>query len=315
MKYFKPFSDWSQHRDDFNLDLFKVYITVDPESNQKYINYKEFATDKFFNKIDNIDQINRIDPFAPILNYDSRITRDLISKFRIDDSRIYNHPDLIIQSGSKVIFHQRVGDHPNVPKTVFTQKDALGLKFPVVAKPSKKHSGIGLQVFNKSSELKKSNPSDFDLYSEWVDKKEEHRIITFKGKSILWMQRHPLNDKASTGKGDKDSEMNFKYTKILGVLPDNITSVLSEFCGMFSELPYICFDLMVDQQDKAWIIESNVMPGVPFDVMVNLYQEIFKDWYGRDVNSATLNKLDQLAKELDQKTLLSDTMRFDIKKI
>jgi len=59
-------------------------------------------------------------------------------------------------------------------------------------------------------------------------------------------------------------------------------------------------------------IESNVMPGVPFDVMPKLYAHIFKDWYGRGVNSSSQKVLDELASRLEDKTVQSNPLRFDI---
>ena len=74
----------------------------------------------------------------------------------------------------------------------------------------------------------------------------------------------------------------------------------------FSDLPFICFDVMEDQDGKLYIIESNVMPGVPFDSTVQIYRTLFKDFYGRDVDAITDKKLQELSDKLNKKTLTMD---------
>jgi len=82
---------------------------------------------------------------------------------------------------------------------------------------------------------------------------------------------------------------------------------------MFKDLPYICFDIMEDQKGKLFIIESNSQPGVPYDSTVQIYRQVFKDFYGRSVNEETDKILKGLSEDLDKKTLELDSERFEIK--
>jgi hypothetical protein len=51
---------------------------------------------------------------------------------------------------------------------------------------------------------------------------------------------------------------------------------------------------------------------MPFDATVQLYRELFKDFYGREVNKKSDKELTQLSKYLDDKTLRHDPKRFAI---
>ena len=75
---------------------------------------------------------------------------------------------------------------------------------------------------------------------------------------------------------------------------------------MFSDLPYICFDIMEDQDGKLYIIESNSMPGVPFDATVAIYRTLFKDFYGRDVDNDTDLKLKEFSDFMCKKSTALD---------
>ena len=75
---------------------------------------------------------------------------------------------------------------------------------------------------------------------------------------------------------------------------------------MFSDLPYICFDIMEDQDGKLYIIESNSMPGVPFDATVAIYRTLFNDFYKRGVDGKTDLKLKEYSDFMCKKSMTLD---------
>lgn len=294
-------------------DLFKCYLAVKRESGHRWWSYKGFAGDKFFIQVteDNIDDI-KLDPSLPILTYNTDIVEQMLKKGAKEEN-VYNLPKFIKNSGSKKIFHEKIGDDENLPMTVFKQDDAKKIGFPMIAKPTDGHSGIGIQVFNDEKEFEAADHSKIDLYSEFVDKAFEHRFFCFKGETFFWMERKPMNEKAKSGGGKADEEMNFQYIKHdANKIPDNYKKLLTKYTGLMSDLPYICFDVMEDKDGKLYIIESNSQPGVPFDSTVQIYKQLFSDFYGRPVNSATEKILDKYSKQLDERTLKSDEERFKI---
>lgn len=293
--------------------LHKVYLTTYTEAGQRWLTYKGFAGDNFFIQINehNMDSIN-IDPSFPVINYHSKITNHLLDKGKILHQNIYNHPHYINKSGSKKEFHKLLLDHPNIPKTVFSENDIFKLKFPVIAKPASGHSGIGISVIDRD-DVPNLDFKKYDVFSEFVDKKEEHRFMLFRGKPFFWMQRTPKNDKAKTGKGSAKDQMEFGYKlrNPLGI-PARLLTLLSEMAYIFKDLPYICFDVMIDKDDKPWIIESNTQPGVPFNSTVLLYQHIFEDFYKKPIDYISRHKLAELSQKMINLTLAKDPERFSV---
>lgn len=299
---------------DDTSSLKKIYLATRRDSGQKWLSYKGFAGNKFFVQIteNNIDKIN-INQSYPILNYHSTIINKLLDDKRIKDSHIYNHPKYILLSGSKKKFHELVGEDDHIPKTVFTHDDALKLNFPIICKPSTGHSGLGINIIKTESEFLKIDSNKYDIFSEFINKKEEVRMFCFNGDVIFWMKRTPLNDKAKSGKGKTGEEMEFAYKRMnTDSVPSEYRKVLNKYCNKFSDIPYICFDLMKDKENKVYVIESNAQPGLPFDSTVQLYKNIYRDFYQRDLNLTDLRLLKSYSDVLIKKTLSKDKKRFSI---
>ncbi len=297
--------------------LGKVYLALREDSGHRWWTYKGFAGDNFFTQIheNNMNDID-INPDYPILTYHSDTVNKLLKAGKIKKENVYNHPEHISKSGSKEEFHKLVGEDENIPKTVYSKNDALEqLEFPIIAKPAEGHSGKGIQIINKPDLMEDVDEKIFDTFSEYIDKKEEHRFINFKGKPIFWMERTPLNEKAKTGKGSAKSEMEFGYAKrSLDDLPEDYRKVLERFCKIYEDLPYMCFDVMKGKNEKVYIIESNSQPGVPFDSTVEAYKHIYEDFYKKPLDKKSLTKLEEYANAMIEKTLKQDGgKRFSIK--
>ena len=147
MKYVKLFEEFLNEAKE-QQDLFKAYLCIDPGSGHRWWSYKDFAGSKFFVQLtlENYKDID-IDPELPVLNYNSKVCKTLLDEGLIKDDNVYNHPKYIKQSGSKSEFHKIVDGDENIPKTCHTKEDALEIGFPLIAKPSDGHSGLGIQVF------------------------------------------------------------------------------------------------------------------------------------------------------------------------
>jgi len=314
MKYVKLFEEFLNEAKE-QQDLFKAYLCIDPGSGHRWWSYKDFAGSKFFVQLtlENYKDID-IDPELPVLNYNSKVCKTLLDEGLIKDDNIYNHPKYIKQSGSKSEFHKIVDGDENIPQTCHNKEDALEIGFPLIAKPADGHSGLGIQVFKDKKSFDSADHSKLDVYSEYIDKKSEHRLFNFKGTPFFWMEREPMNDKAKSGDGDGEEEMQFKYIKRdVSTIPQKFHDLVEKFCKKFSDLPYLCFDIMEDQDGKLYIIESNSQPGVPYDSTIETYKQIFNDFFKRDLDKQTLTELEKLAKFMNAKTLELDPKRFEIK--
>ena len=302
---------------DTESGLGKVYLAFREDSGQRWWTYKGFAGNKFFQQLheNNLDDVE-INPDYPILTYHTDTVKKLLDSGKIKEENIYNHPDHISKSGSKEEFHKLVGEDENIPKTVYSKNDALeNLTFPIIAKPARGHSGEGIQIIEKPDLMEDVDEKIFDTFSEYIDKEEEHRFINFKGKPIFWMERTPMNEKAKTGKGSAKEAMEFGYAKRdIKDLPKDYKKVLEKFSKIYEDLPYMCFDVMKGKNGKVYIIESNAQPGVPFDSTIEIYKNIYEDFYKKPLDKESLTKLNEFAKTMIEKTLKKDGgKRFSIK--
>jgi len=290
-------------------DLFKIYLAYNPDLGHRFWTYKDYATDKFFIKVtpENYKDID-VDSSLPVLTYNSDVVQTLVDEDLIKIENVYNKPEFIKKSGSKKEFHKIVYGDENIPKTTDDKDAAIKeIGFPMIAKPAEGHSGIGIVVLKTQKDWDDADHSKLDVYSQYIDKKSEHRFFTFKGEPFFWQERQPTNDKSKNGGGKSDERMAFNYIKKNSdKTPQKYRDLIKKFGDMFSDLPYICFDIMEDMDGKLYIIESNSMPGVPFDATVQIYRTLFKDFYGREVDAATDEILKELSDKLEQKTLTMD---------
>jgi hypothetical protein len=297
-------------------DLHKMYICIDPKSGHRWWSYKDFAGSKFFVQLtlENYKKVD-INPDYPVLNYNSPTCEKLLEEGLIKDENVYNHPKYIKQSGSKSEFHKKVDGDENIPTTCHSKEEALKeIGFPMIAKPADGHSGIGIQIFKDEQAFDKADHSKLDVYSEYIDKKSECRLINFKGKPFFWMERQPMNDKAKTGDGKADEQTEFKYIKHdVTKIPQKYKDLVEKYCEIFKDLPYLTLDVMEDQSGKLYVIETNSQPGVPYDSTIELYKVMFNDFYGKDCDDKAMAHLKELADFMCNKTLELDPDRFEIK--
>ena len=308
MKKIKLFEQFILEKDEAS-DLFKIYLAYNPDLGHRFWTYKDYATDEFFIKVTphNYKDID-INPEFPVLTYNSKTVQTLLDKDLIKIENVYNKPEFVQNSGSKKEFHKLVEGDDNIPKTCDIMEDAIEeLGFPIIAKPAEGHSGIGIVVIKDKKEWDATDHSKLDVYSQYIDKKSEHRFFVFKGEPFFWQERQPTNDKSKSGGGKSNERMAFNYIKRNHKeTPQNYRDLIKRFSKIFSDLPFICFDIMEDQDGKLFIIESNIMPGVPFDATVQIYRTLFKDYYGREVDEVTDKKLQDLSDYMCKKTLKMD---------
>jgi len=291
---------------DVENDLHKIYAAVNTDTGHEWAKEEGSKAYKVITPKD-ISKLE-LDPNIPILNYNMAVTEDLVKKFPKMKNFIYNPNETIQVSNSKKDFHERLGDDSNIPKTAYNEKDALKIGFPLIAKPKTGHSGKGIKIFKDKDEFLKEDKSKYDLFSQFIDKKSEHRIINFKGKPMVWMERTPLNEKAKKGDGDASEEMRFKYLKKdPSGLPKNFAKTNKAFCEKFKEIPLICFDIMEDQKGHVYIIESNTMTGMPFNISLELYEKLFEDYYKRPMSNESKNEMKLLSEGLIKRTLSRDS--------
>ena len=256
-------------------DIKKVYMFI--HAKNKYIP----KYDHIFEIISNKKQI--LDKNMPILNYCDYLTNYYLENSYIKPENVYNLTYYKPLSYEKKLMHQLLINDPHVPKTVFSKSDALEkLKFPIIAKPSNGHSGIGIKIFKDRQSLVKNIETHFDIFSELIDKDKEYRFFLFKGKPYYFLERTPLNNKAKRGTGDSQTKMKFIYTRRdLSKINRDMSLFIDRYTEFFEWLPVLAFDVMVDQNGKYYLIEINTAMGLPYDTSLELYKKIYQDFYGK----------------------------------
>ena len=252
-----------------------------------------------------------IDPNIPIFNYGNKPElQELIKKGVVKKKNVYNLPDKLVNANSKVEFHKKTKDLKFVPKTVFTQEEALKLKFPIIAKPESGSKGEGIEVFKTKEDLQ-SAKGDFQVFSEKFDLKREFRIISINGEVVFAAERIPENAKANSLREGKDifdregtltGRSSYKWVKIKfgksGIPEEAEFKKICKAINESLELQFLGVDIGIDGNGKLWCIEANTCPGLNKDQIVLIYIALFKDFYKRDLSAYSMKMVKQYQDEL-----------------
>lgn len=232
----------------------------------------------------------------PVLYYGghNKEAKAFLKKFKVNPDNMYNHPDDMELSGSKVDFSKKFATYPWQPKTVFSLTDALNgnLKFPVIAKISDGHSGLGIKIFKTADELREfkqpfeveGEKRSFDLYSECIDIDREYRTIFLKDKCILVNERIACIKTNKTVKTkDIDEGVDFVYVvSDMKKVPRKFINKLNEIAAEIRKqvkLDLWAIDVATDKTGKIFVLEINSAPGLGSEKLVEVYEAVYEDYY------------------------------------
>lgn len=194
-----------------------------------------------------------------------------------------------------------------VPKTVFSKEEAEHLKFPVIGKKNLSFQSTGVEKIDSKEELKNS---DFDMYQEAIDIKDEFRVVIFASKDkskkpelIAIFRRDPLNDKAKSLRVSESKASDFVWAQLspnkissYGLNKNTIDS-MTEWCSKnksFSNMYGL--DIAVDKEGKTWLIEINGSPVFFSNWSLILYKKIFEESYRKEISKEANDELKELSK-------------------
>lgn len=245
---------------------------------------------------EDFDKDLQFPPHMPVVYYGgfSKEAKSLLKKFKVNPDNMYNHPEEMELSGSKVDFSKKFATYPWQPKTVFSLTDALNgnLKFPVIAKIDNGHSGRGIKIFKTADELRdfkqpfdlKGEKRSFDLYSECIDIDREFRTIFLKDKCIIINERIACIKTNKTVKTkDISEDVDFVYVvsdmnKVPRKFINTITNIAKEIRKQIS-LGLWAIDVAIDKTGKVFVIEINSAPGLGSEKLVEVYEAVYEDYY------------------------------------
>ena len=241
-------------------------------------------------------------PGIPILNFteDTHLVQSMINDNLFDTIALYNNPGESDKVSNKVSFHRQFSDSNFVPRTVFSIKDTQQLTFPIIAKPSNGKSAEGIKKFDSYEELS-SSQEKFDVFSETIDIKEEYRCFCFKDQIIELNIRVKVKGSDDFLK-DSATKTDFIYQDVDLKKYENLQKMneLIEECKKRVSLDFFSIDFAETSNGDLFIIEMNSRTGMGVDKMVKLYTLIHEDFYNKEPNDFSKEKLSILEKTWEE---------------
>lgn len=179
-------------------------------------------------------------------------------------------------------YYNLLKEYDFMPKTVFSKKEALEkLNFPVVAKPIDGSNGVGIEKFDTKKDLE-SNKSNFGLYCEYVEHKNEFRVYVLDGKVIYIIERIKLHqNKYNIDVKKKDERIEFAYIPqeikgfpYLKKVQSVAGKISKELKGHVNSIYSI--DMLVTPDLKIKVIESNSKSQVGPLTFIEFCENLFE---------------------------------------
>ena len=292
-------------------ELHKVIMCVSTEiTDFKYVTDKSTYTKNFMQIFTKGDQPFKAD--MPVINFCNIHTQRLLDAGTPKDL-IYNPKEKKMEIASKVKWHETHKDSKYVPKTVSEPEDLDQLKFPIIAKPDNRYSGMGIQKFDTLEDAKKADLEDFEVFSEKIDIDEEHRIMMWRGEPVMWVQRVHGNKETKEMTKKKEDKLYFKYVlKNLDKLPEEWNEVFQEMNEAHENLDLYSIDLMVDTDGKPWVVEMSSEFAPLYGVMAPFYKKVYQDYYGKKLNPTDEKEVDTYQQKDITSTIDFDKKRFSV---
>lgn len=283
---YNKLSKFFEYKDQNNAVESLLFNVI--EVNEKIIDDKDYKyNQEIINSIGDIPTLFFLGKYD---NYDSYLDKL---------SNLYLNKVGLNISASKVVFSKVFCDRNWMPKTVFDVDNAINgaVGFPLIAKPEKGHSGIGINIFKNANELKdykktsKVNGVDvnFDLYSECLEIENEFRVYVANGKIFAINERLDEKDKSTMKTKKVDECTNFVYVeqdinKIPKKYIEKFNEIAQDIYKEYKDIKYFVYDVILDKNDKMYVLETNCAPGMNCNILYKLYLEMYKDYHKRDLD-------------------------------
>lgn len=291
--------------------LHKVLMCVSTEiTDFKYVTDKSTHTSNYMTLFTKGDEPYKSQ--LPVINFCNIHTKRLLDA-GTPKELIYNPKEKKMEIASKVKWHKTHKDSKFVPKTVTDAEDLDQLKFPIIAKPDNRYSGMGIVKFDTLEAAKKEDLEDFEVFSEKIDIAEEHRIMMWRGEPVMWVQRVHGNKETKEMTKKKEDKLHFKYVlKNIDKMPETWNEVFQEMNEAHEGLDIYSIDLMIDTDGKPWVVEMSSEFAPLYGVMALLYKKVYQDYYGKKLHSTDIEQIDMYQKKDIKSTINFDKKRFSI---
>ena len=226
-----------------------------------------------------------VKPNLPIVYYGGNKSEsfDFLKKYKIKEDVMYNIPSQMKLGGNKSKFYKTFTGASWLPKSVYKIEDTKELEFPVIGKPDSEHSGLGIEIFDKFEDIKKSKLK-FDNFSEAKDLAQEFRVLLVNDKICLANERISYSDNEMRDK-NPDEQTEFVYVdQDLSKLDflDDVLKISKEIRKKI-KLGLWSIDIMIDSDGALWVAEINSASGMAADKMAKVYIMIYEDFYKKEL--------------------------------
>jgi len=275
-----------------------------------------------FHFIDNTNYKELKNLKIPVINWGAKNWIEKITKegYGPNPKYLYNRPEEKEKAFVKSDFYKLFEGEDFITKTVYSYEDAKKLTFPIVAKPDRGHTGVGITKFDTCKELEKYKYKDsMDLYQEAIEIKKEIRVGILNDKAIFYFVRKPMDNKSkylagkekseeSDAKSMADKELDFKY--IIYSIDEFYANEIAEEVMKIArkvrkkiDLEFIVFDIAIDNNNKQYVIEINVHPGVPGSTLADIYLAVYEDFYKKEFPKSSLKHIQTINRLLISATI------------
>lgn len=198
----------------------------------------------------------------------------LTTHVRLPRTKSYLDPQNRFGHQSKFSTLKQIGD------------DALtNLKLPVIVKMNSGSQGQGVFLCQTNQELKTAIDTifnhkswDYDhvlVVQEYIKPKAEFRAVYYKKKLELFYHK----DNRNALFAGNLSPLHFTNAKAIDVTSQSLSKAVDDFIQpIFKQinLKYAGFDLILDEQDRWWLIEINSAPGFAYYLQHNSREKVLK---------------------------------------
>ena len=176
------------------------------------------------------------------------------------------------------------------------------LKYPIIVKPARLGSSIGISVCEKEEEFEKTLKSAFlydksVLIEKFIPVKKEVNIAIFdkKGEYVLSNTEEPLTAEKFLNFDDKYRQNTGGFETIKRVMPASISDdqnneMIAMVTKVYSALKMfgvVRFDFLVDKDDEIYLNEVNTIPGSMSNYLFNKqkypYSKLIELWISNAV--------------------------------
>lgn len=307
MRSFKQFILENKAQD--QLGRVGLAVSVDMPDNL-YIHDKAYNVGKLFKLFTKGEKAEPAE--MPVFNYANWKIEKMIED-GWNPELVYNKIEAKERVSSKVEWHKLHEGSKFIPNVAYDAKGLKDLEFPIVAKPDNRYAGQGIVVFKEQSDVDSANLEEFEVFSEKIDIKEEFRLFCWRGEPLMLLKRIPADEKTKTLDKKADDKLKFNYEKQAEGAHEPFNDVIAEFSKVHDDLDFYTMDVVIDEDDKPFIIEMSSEPGPIFGVLLNIYEYIYEDFYGESLLPETKKIIDTYIKEDIETLIKSEKERFSVK--